>query len=193
MKVPKWVWIILTIVIGFPVLIAVIGILAGLLLPAGPGVLRKAEKVHAENTAVNLKNAIATFHTEYGEYPLLDPNNDFTTDSGHDLMDILLGSDEQAEKNGRNPRRIVFISDKAARPVGGGRYRKGISIDAHGGGELWDPWGNFYRVRFDTNGNKGVENPDPSAPSATIPESIIVWSAGPDGNFDSWEDNVKTW
>jgi len=31
------------------------------------------------------------------------------------------------------------------------------------------------------------------ATSAFLPETILVWSAGPDGDFDTWADNIKSW
>lgn len=147
--------------------------------------------MHAEIACYNLVNAISPYHTEYHEYPLLDPANDLTVESGHSLMDILLGSDKQKGPGGRNPRGIAFYTDRAAKPMGDGRFRKGITIDESGAGELWDPWGNHYRVRFDTNNDGKIENPE--APGTHLPESIEVWSAGPDGDFETWEDNVKSW
>lgn len=48
-------------------------------------------------------------------------------------------------------------------------------------------------MRFDTDGNNRISNPDPTIPAASLPDSIDVWSAGPDGDFDTWEDNVKIW
>jgi type II secretory pathway pseudopilin PulG len=164
-----------------------------LIFPVATGAQRKAERAHAENTARNLRNAIAAFHTEYRDYPLPDPANDLTIDSGHALMDILLGSDPQKGPGGRNPRGIAFFVDRAARPIGGGRFRKGLTLSPDGTGELWDPWGNHYRVRFDSNGDNRVGNPDPAAAATLLPESILIWSAGPDGDFDTWVDNVITW
>ncbi|MEQ1840084.1 MAG: hypothetical protein ABL994_06735 [Verrucomicrobiales bacterium] len=189
-----WKWIgsvVYLIIYGVLLFLVLSFILGGLFDPILPNPTSKADRSHAENTSFVLKNAIAAFHTEYRDYPLLDPANDRTVDSSHDLTDILLGSDEHAKNGGRNPRRIDFYSDRAARPMEGGRHRKGITLDETGGGELWDPWGRFYRVRFDSDGNGKVENP--GKPGTFLPESILVWSAGKDGDFDTWEDNVKTW
>lgn len=191
MKQKTWIWIAVGIVLAIPLIIAVVaivGILVGLLYPATTSALKRAEITHAENTVYNLKHAIAAFHVEYGNYPLLDSDPDLTM-TDHALMDIVLGSDKQ----NRNPRRIAFYTDQAAKAMGGGRFRQGVTLDAFGGGELWDPWGNFYRVRFDTDGNRRVENPDPAGPANFLPESIILWSAGPDGDFDTWEDNITSW
>jgi len=137
-------------------------------------------------------NAIGSYHYEYREYPLLDPANDLTVDSGSSLMDILLAADQQAGAGGRNRRHIPFYSGSIAKPMADGRYRRGVSVLGKGGGyELWDPWGQLYRVRFDSDGDGRIEAPD--APGTFLSETIAVWSAGPDGDFDTWDDNMKSW
>lgn len=191
MKIPKWAWVLIGVLVSAPIVLFLVGLLVGLLFPVASGALSKAEHAYAENTAQNLKNAIAAYVAEYREYPLLDPANDLTIESGHKLMDVLFSSDAQKAPGGRNPRGIAFYTDKAAKPIGEGRFRKGVILDENGGGELWDPWGNHYRVRLDTNGDGKIENP--AAPGTHLPESILIWSAGPDGDFETWEDNVKSW
>ena len=174
-------------------MLVLLAILVGLLLPSVTNSLRKDEKARAEKATLSLKNAITAYLIEYHEYPLPDPANDLTIDSGNGLMDILLGSDPQKGPGGRNPRGIVFYSDRAARPIDGGRFRKGLTLLPDGTGELWDPWGNHYRVRMDTDGDGRVSNPDPAMPARILTESILVWSAGPDGDFETWKDNAQTW
>jgi hypothetical protein len=144
----------------------------------------------AENTAYNLKNAISAFFTEYREYPLRSPDLDITAETGRELMDILLAAANEQSKS-RNPRGIAFYADKAAKPLENGRFRKGVHFESDGGGELWDTWGNHYRVKMDTNFDNQTESPE--SPFALLPESILVWSAGKDGQFETWKDNVKTW
>lgn len=163
----------------------------GLLFPSKTGPSRPPERTQVQNTSWNLKNAIAAYEKEYQHHPLLDPANDLTVETGHALMDVILGSDGQRTPGGRNSRGIIFYTDKSAKPFGEGSFRNGVTLDNTNGGKLWDPWGNHYRVRLDTNGDGKIENP--AAPATHLPESIAVWSAGPDGDFETWADNVKTW
>lgn len=179
------------------VVIAIIGILAGLMFPAATGVLAKAERSHAENTAYNLKNAISAYFTEYRKYPV---NPSGSTESApiqtdNTLMDVLLGADSQKTgNNALNPRGIAFYTDKAAKPMGSGKYRKGITLQSDGGGELWDPWGEHYYVRMDLDYNNRTERPTwDKGDSDFLPESILVWSSGKDKEESSASDNVKTW
>lgn len=175
------------------VVITIIGILAGLMFPATTGVLRNAKKAHAENDCYNLKNAISAYFTEYRKYPA-DPNDDETDEvrTDHDLMDILLGA-ENARGEELNPRRIAFFTGKQAKPAANGKFRKGITLDNNGGGELWDPFAEQYYVRMDLDYNSRVEKPDwdDSVDSQYLPESILVWSTGEDLDLDV--DNIKTW
>lgn len=179
------------------VVIAIIVILAGLMFPATSGALRKAETTHAQNTCYNLRNAITAYYTEYRKYPVKsgDDNESAEIRSDHDLMDILLGSDAEAESDGLNPRRIAFYSGKQAKPAGNNKYRKGVRLNDDGGGELWDPYGDYYYVRMDLDYNNRVEKPqwDDATDSDFLPESVLVWSAGKDNEENETKDNVKTW
>lgn len=177
------------------VVIAIIGILAGLMFPATTGALRKAERSHAENTAYNLKNAISAYFTEYRKYPV-DPKMEETEPIRSDkvLMDVLLGSDAAAERGGLNPRRIAFYTDKAAKPAGDGKFRKGVKLESDGGGELWDPYADYYYVRLDLDYNNRTKKPDwDESESEFIPESVLIWSAGKDNLEEEIKDNIKTW
>lgn len=169
-----------------------IAILASAAMPALNGALQKAGQRHAENTAYNLKTAISAYYTEYRRFPA-EPESGESVDlqSDHELMDVLFGADNQAGESGLNPRGIVFYAGIEAVPMSNGKYSKGVVLGPGGTGTLWDPWGNHYRVRLGDPVAKRVE--DPEEPGTHLPESILVWSAGEDGDFDTWEDNAKTW
>ena len=141
------------------VVIAIIGILAGMMYPAVIGILGRAERAHTEHTAINLKNAISAYFTDYRKYPVAasrKETDEMRTD--HDLMDTLMGSDGEKEKDGLNPRGTVYFTDRTARPMGEGKYRKGVRLESDGGGELWDPYGQYYFVRMDLDYNSRTVN-----------------------------------
>ena len=146
----------------------------------------------AENSACQLKSSISSYVAEYRRFPLRSGEEDIDGDSGHALMDILLGSDPSRLDSEANPRGIVFFAGRRALEEPKNVFRRGISFDpADGTGQLWDPWGNLYRYRFDNDGDGRVENP--AQPDQRLPDTILVWSAGPDGDYETWEDNVITW
>jgi len=146
--------------------------------------------INVENTAYGLKTAISAYFTDYRHFPIENKSLDVTIDSKHALMDILLASGPEA-KSGMSPRKIVFFNGKNARQLKDGRFVMGVAFDESGGGELWDAWGNYYRIRMDTNFDNQVENPE--VPGQFVSDPILVWSAGKDGKFETWKNNVKTW
>lgn len=177
------------------VVITIIGILAGLMFPATSAALRKAENTHTQHTCYNLKNAVSAYYTEYRKYPVDSSKEDDETElrSDNEVMDVLLGSDEQKESGGLNPRGIAFYTGKQAKPMGGGKYRKGVRLEADGGGELWDPFGEYYYIRLDLDYNNRVPKPswDDKTDAEYLPESILIWSTGREIEDD--DDNIKTW
>ncbi len=177
------------------VVIVIIGVLASFMFPAARGVLGKAEKVNAENTAHNLKSAISAYFTEYRKYPVVvtSGSEDQQLFSDHTLMDVLLASEEEAKPGGLNPRRITYFSGRKARPAGNGKYRKGIKLSSGGAGELWDPYTEYYRVIMDTDYNNRIKAPEFETEDSELPSTIIVWSAGADKEDSTAKDNIKTW
>lgn len=182
------------------VVIAIIGLLAGMLSTAATGVMRRAEKTGAQNTALNLKTAISTYFTEYRKYPV-DPNTDESQEifSDEEIMDVLLGADnEQGTK--LNPRKIVFFTGSSAKKGGQGpgddsEYRKGVRLNSDGGGFLVDPYNNYYRIALDLDYNNRIQKPswDTSTDVEMLPQTILIWSKGRDDNENNIKDNIKTW
>lgn len=174
------------------VVITIIGILATMAFPGAKGVLDKARKAGTRNMALQTKTAISTYYTEYRRYPLprgASSGGESPIRTDEELMDILLG----AEDNKYNPRGITFYSGKNAK----GR-KGGLVMNSNGGGKLVDPWGELFYVIIDTDNNNRVKAPfnkkGEDEGSNEIPDSVIVWSTGPDGpESDGVEDNITTW
>ncbi len=155
------------------------------------GLFRRTETPIALQTAINLRNAIRAYESEYSKLPSFDSQYDTDLTTEVLLMDILLAADHTRKKKGTNPRGIQFFYAQEAKRSDDGTYRKGIQGLSLGRGELWDPWGNYYRVRLDTNHDEEVS--DPSGRNEILKETILAWSAGPDGDYATWEDNVWSW
>ena len=166
--------------------VVVIAIMASLAIPAFSKVKSKAERANTRVTMKGLEIAIKGYQTEYNRLPLKgspspvagDQNSDTTDPDGRALLDTLLGKDTVT-----NPRSIYFIDLAPARASGAG-------YSASSG--LRDPWGkNGYRILLDANGDGNIA--DPEGLVGDLKATIRIYSAGPDGDFATWADNVCSW
>lgn len=172
--------IIALIVAGVLALIAipVIGFLASLALPAVNQGLGKAKEARVRSTMAQLSAAIANYQIEYRRFPVESSGEDVTLESRGRIMAALSGDPSEAGSEGMNPRQVTFYVPLSARSH---------SEDAHA---QWDPWGYLYQIRIDSDFDNQVIDPSSGSP---VTRSVIIWSAGPDGNEDTWEDNLKSW
>jgi hypothetical protein len=130
---------------------------------------------------------VKAYQTEYSWLPALEsppPTKDNTggydtsSEQGRGLIEILSGTDDS-----KNPRQIPFYDPPAAKKGGGGYTATGGLLD------IWGSKG--YIVILDYDGDGKIA--DPEHPGATINATVIVYSAGPDGDYSTWKDNVKSW
>lgn len=132
--------------------VAIIGILAALLLPALQFVIRKAEVARAQTAVYGLATAFKAYFTEYGKWPS-------TSGSAMPVTTDLI------DPNGAgNPRKIVFY-DFPTKDLNGTTYL--------------DPWKNPYQVQFDSTYSGSITLPDGSGSSTA---GVIIWSYGPTGS-----------
>ncbi len=173
------------------VVITIISILAAMIFPVANGVLRKTRSTQAKNDAMQVRQAIETYFTEYRKYPVRATgggSRDEVMQTDSTLMDVLMGSEREVA--GLNPRRISFFGGKQAK---GNPPKGGVVSDGSGGGELFDPWGERFVVTIDTNRNDRVADPGEGG-GETIPNGVIVYSYGPDRTDDRGQkDDVTTW
>jgi type II secretory pathway pseudopilin PulG len=182
-------------IIGYISILVSVLVFVAVLIPAMNGVSQQAEKTSAMSSAYSLENSISSYFTEYRKYPVEAGTSESDVIlSDHRLMDTLLGSDPATEPGGLNPRGIAFFVGKSAQSMGDGKYRSGVQLGEGGVGELWDPWGNHYRVQLDLDYNSRIEKPvwDSENSTDTLPKSILVWSLGRDG-IEGTADDIRTW
>ena len=134
--------------------------------------------------------AVTEYQNERGSLPAAlstQKGRDTDTDSSapENLITTLMGINVPFSK------RINYLGDiNEAKEVADGRYESGI-VRKNDIAALVDPWGHFYHIRLDTDGDGFVD--DPSEPGRRLKRSVIVWSAGKDGDPDTWKDNITSW
>ena len=90
------------------VVVSIIGLLAGLSIPAVGGALASARKAKATAMANQIRTALVQFNTEYGYFPTNGMNNGMGSTSA-DLALILTGDGSSTVATNANPRRIAFL------------------------------------------------------------------------------------
>ena len=184
---------IVSLVIGLVVAfgLCVIGVLMALGLLGGRLYMSMGRQIMAQASMMNLKTAIESYQTEYSRLPIESDNptappasdRDFIDTSeaaGRELLDALVGS---ATSTKLNPRQIRFWEPLPSPGVGAG-YTPTTG--------LIDPWGKVgFRIHLDDNHDGHIA--DPEKVLGDISGSVLIYSAGPDGDFLTWKDNVCSW
>jgi prepilin-type N-terminal cleavage/methylation domain-containing protein len=191
------------------VVIAIIGILAGILLPALAAVKVKAKIKQAQMEMMNLGAAIKAYEKEYNRFPgsakvEQNGNPDFTfgdggiatgklyEDNNRVVMCILLNHLDQAPADikpdikNRNPRNLSLFDAKWVQNNEPGGVGTGDHI-------FRDPWGSPYIITIDLNGDdkcvdayyKTIGGPGftGAAPPYEFTGDVMIWSFGPDKQF----------
>ncbi len=161
------------------VVLSIVLVLLGLLFPAYQGAQNQARKVQARNDVTQIVVAVTAYYTEYGKYPL-SPSSPADTTYGRTVTNDKILNELRSVDATDNPRGIVFISPPYAKDAGD--PRAGISTAPGNAGQYFDPWGQPYRIRVDTNYDNQVSNPYPADNSVpNIRQGAIAWSSGKDG------------
>jgi hypothetical protein len=162
-----------------------LGLFAGIFLSIMVIIWRKDRSDFARQHANELRIAVFGYKHEYKVVPHIVDSDTRPIESRGELLAIL-----KAEHPGKNPESLRYWDPSPPQPFGQGARR-----DAHGEWELRDDWGRLFRVQMDIDGDGKIPNPAKGLgeqPDA-IEAEAIVYSAGKDGDFGTWEDNIRTW
>jgi prepilin-type N-terminal cleavage/methylation domain-containing protein len=187
--------------------IAIIGILAGLLFPAIGAALKKAKVAKAQTEVKAIETALKGYYTEYGKWPAAPTtpsdynygawNPDLTgyLDNGH-LMNVLrsISDPDATYGNGNyqnNPRKISFLEAPTKSLL-----KDPVAPDSNYLSYV-DPWGIPYQVALDMDYNNITEinvtyKGAPFKISVTN-HTVAVWSLGPNKTPDLSGDDIRSW
>ncbi len=162
--------------------IAIIGILAGILIPTVGAVRKQANIAASKSQLSNYVTAIQIFKGEYSYYPFVTGGNDTTVDLSSQstlFIETLSGrgaSDGKPKVEGGNRRRIGFHSFSESEFL----LNDDDTVDAT---QLADRFSNTaIKVRIDGDGDGQVDpdvsGPEPTSPSNPIRTAITAWVEG---------------
>ena len=189
---------------------AIIAILAAASFAGYGKIVEGVRKKEAQVMAIAVANAVEQFYADYNRLPKPTSatdgaDSDTTTEGGEGLVKVLTGKEgeEGAVQNTRKvdyaegikPAKVVKGKAATAQAGGSDKWRNGLVLEDENI-EIVDGWGNYYKVKLDTDYNKELENPDTNGVAdglTKLAKRVIVWSPGKDGKEETWEDNVKSW
>jgi prepilin-type N-terminal cleavage/methylation domain-containing protein len=171
------------------VVIVILGILLAMMVPAAGMILKRVKVSQARADAQVVVATMAKYRMEYLRWPEVKEVAEGYPGTSEEWVaimnpEITTGAGKR-DKN--NFRQLRFLEMGKGMKIDGGKYDGGFG----------DPWGHGsgrlpYLYAVDDDGDGLVKLPDPEK-NETIRADIIAWSAGPDGDFSTWEDNVGSW
>lgn len=171
------------------IVIGIIALLAGMAVPAGNMVMKRARMLQAKAAMSGLVIAIKGYQTEYNRYPMAAGNTtDMTVDTssaeGIALLTALLANDAT-----NNPRQVKFYDPAPS--------KNGVNGYDPTAGTLMDPWGNGFQIVIDYDQDGKVANPYVGGGGPTdIATGLLIFTPGPNKTFDdipTKSDDVKSW
>ncbi len=161
---------------------------------AKSGAGAKVEKIRAQTMVQSILIAVQQFEVDYDRLPQpvsAAKGKDCVceTSAAEGIITAVKGQDKD-----QNPRQTDYLGEAPAATEAGKKRINGW-FEEKGKLALHDPWGQCYFVALDLDGDGKMA--DPSAKdkdkAPMLQKAVLVWSAGPDGKAETWEDNICSW
>jgi type II secretory pathway pseudopilin PulG len=146
------------------VVISIIGLLAGLGLPAISGAMQAGKKAEVSAMAESIKTAVNAFYAEYSQYPT-NSNGQCYTNTSREFLNLI----STTNTNGGNYRGIAFLE------VPPKFTNATLGLVTPSG--FYKTQSNFF-LAIDTDG-KGVLTNKVGSSSYVVPSSVAVWVVDP--------------
>ena len=159
----------------------------------------------SRNMSRKISNAVEQFYADYSRLPLPSGpppqggDRDTDTSTTHGFAAILLAKEAESgeRQNTHRTNYLEGIWPARGKTTDESPWRNGaINDPLTGACGIVDSYGKPFRIRLDTNGDQQVANPDPDQAAEgrlMLPKRVIVWGAGKDGKWETWDDNPKSW
>ena len=154
------------------VVISIIGLLAGLGLPAINGAIKAGKKAEVAAMAESIKTAVNAFYAEYSHYPTNESGQTYTNTS----LEFLGFMSTTTNTNGGNTRGIAFLEVPP-------KFTNATGLVTPSGFYTGGARSNFF-VLIDTGGVGFVEPKEVSGTltNSNVASSVAVWVVDPTTN-----------
>ncbi|MCF7849525.1 MAG: type II secretion system GspH family protein [Kiritimatiellales bacterium] len=163
------------------IVIAVIGILMSIMMPAISGAKRSAMKAQAQTEMKSIETAIKSYFNEYGKLPapsdFSQGGGDLPLDPDNSKKVIMVLTADEAEGGTANPREIMFLE-----PQGNNQQ-----------GEFNDPWGEQYRIALDTSYDGELNISEISVSGLRRRQAILSVGLFLQGGSSDTNDVLRSW
>ena len=159
------------------VVIAILGILMAMMVPAAGLVLKRAKVSQAKSDSGVVVTVLLKYQSEYNRWPAfaVDATPQHLTDSNWVLT---MSPAADGVPPAQNVKRVVFFE------AGGGGLEEAT-------GNFVDPWGRPFQYQVDADRDGSMPHPDQGG--SLLRAQALAWSAGPDGVYETWDDNATSW
>lgn len=189
--------------------ISIVAILAAAAFGGYGKIVENAKRTDSRILGNSIANAVTLYYADYNRLPKSansTQGDDTETDTSgpEGIIKVLLGKEGEGTslQNSRNTNYLEGIKaaknrsgKRPAESPGSDKWINGLVME-EGNYEVVDGWGNYYKMKLDSNYDNEMENPNTvevGQGREKLPNKVIIWSPGKDGKMDTWEDNVKSW
>lgn len=174
------------------VVIVILGTLLAMMVPAAGMILKRVKVSQARSDAQVVAATMGKYRMEYNRWPAVEDVADGhpgTSKAWVDIMNPAITTGTETKRDPNNFRQLRFLEMGKGMKIDSGDYEGGFG----------DPWPHAktgrlpYLYAVDDDGDGHVPNPDPEKSGEFIRGNVIAWSAGPDGDYSTWSDNVGSW
>lgn len=120
--------------------------------------------------AIAISNAVELFHADYNKLPVpvngsaVNGDTDTDTSPENRLVTVLAGR-EGPVTDPQNPKNVDYLEGIRPAKANGKDsppWKDGLMSDATSKAPgIVDPWGHYFRIRLDSDGNKELATPNP--------------------------------